>query len=249
MVNSLSTPGASPEKYRLSQIDTWIFDLDNTLYPETCSLFDEINHKMNLYMAALLGLNLEAASAMRQGFYERHGTTLNGLMHEYGADPHPFLDFVHDVDLSRIDPAPDLAQLLANLPGRCFVHTNGTVAHAERVLKRLGIEEYFNGIFDIVASQFQPKPGAQAFAGFVDAFDVEPRTSIMFEDKAENLEVPHALGMITVWINHRAQSRTQAEALPQYDHVHHLGGTIGGFLQAVSASLEKTGLSPDQRLT
>lgn len=227
LVNNLPTRKANPVDLRHAPIDTWIFDLDNTLYPETCSLFDEINHKMNLYMADLLDLKLEDASDMRQGFYERHGTTLNGLMHEYGANPYPFLDFVHDVDLSRLDPAPNLKPLLADLPGRCLVHTNGTVAHAQRVLKRLGIEKCFDGIFDIIASQFQPKPGAPAFAGFIEAFDVTPHTSIMFEDKEENLKVPHELGMTTVWINQGSQT----DNLPVYDHVHHLSDTIGGFLE------------------
>lgn len=235
VINDLSRLRVKSEREELSGIETWIFDLDNTLYPETSSLFDEINHKMNLYMADLLGLSTEAASDMRQGFYERHGTTLNGLMQEYGADPFPFLDFVHDVDLTRIDPAPKLKPLLSDLPGRCLVHTNGTVAHAERVLKRLGIDDCFDGIFDIVASDFQPKPGANAFTGFVEAFNVEPDTSIMFEDKEENLRVPHELGMTTVWINHRARSPMEAKNLPKHDHVHHLCQTIGDFLAEVSA--------------
>ncbi len=224
LVNKLSTPATNG----LSDIKDWVFDLDNTLYPETSSLFDEINHRMNLYMADLLGLDVEAASRMRQGFYEVHGTTLNGLMQEYGADPYPFLDFVHDVDLSRIDPAPVLKSLLGDLPGRCLVHTNGTVRHAERVLDRLGIGDCFDGIFDIVASQFQPKPGKSGFFRFAEVFEVEPGQAIMFEDKAENLEIPHAMGMTTVWINYLCGKRD----LPQYDHVHHLGSTIEGFLQA-----------------
>lgn len=224
LVNNLSTPPAG----KLSGIKDWIFDLDNTLYPETSSLFDEINHRMNLYMADLLGLGVEAASTMRQGFYEVHGTTLNGLMQEYGADPFPFLDFVHDIDLSPIDPAPGLAALLADLPGRCLVHTNGTVHHAERVLERLGIGDCFDGIFDIVASQFAPKPGRSAFSRFIEVFEVEPREAIMFEDKVENLEVPHALGMTTVWINHLSDTTD----IPPYDHVHHLSRTTEGFLAA-----------------
>lgn len=224
MVNKLSTPPLNA----MSGIRDWIFDLDNTLYPETGSVFDEINHRMNLYIADLLELDIEAASRMRQGFYQDHGTTLNGLMQEYGADPVPFLDFVHDVDLSPLDPAPGLAVLLSDLPGRCLVHTNGTVRHAERVLERLGIADCFDGIFDIVASQFQPKPGKSAFSRFIEAFDVEPRRAIMFEDKEENLRVPHALGMTTVWIT----PLRETQDLPQYGHVHHLGRTTEEFLQA-----------------
>lgn len=223
MVNKISTA----RELETGAIKTWIFDLDNTLYPETSSLFGEINHKMNLYMAELLSLSIDAASRIRQGFYELHGTTLNGLMREYGADPHPFLDFVHDVDLSLIEPAPGLKALLEELP-HCLVHTNGTVAHAERVLARLGIADCFAGIFDIVASDFRPKPGAPAFASFIETFDVNPATAIMFEDRPENLAVPHDLGMTTVWINHLAES----EALPDHTHVHHLSKSVDAFLGA-----------------
>lgn len=229
MVNKVSTASEScGGAINADRIETWIFDLDNTLYPETSSLFGEINHKMNLYMADLLGLSVAAASEIRQGFYELHGTTLNGLMREYDADPHPFLDFVHDVDLSLIAPAPGLRSQLQALP-HCLVHTNGTVAHAERVLERLGIQDCFAGIFDIVASDFQPKPGAPAFASFIEAFDVDPAAAIMFEDKEENLAVPHDLGMTTVWINHLAAS----EALPDHAHVHHLSQSVDAFLSAI----------------
>lgn len=224
MVNKTSTV----LELQRAAIETWVFDLDNTLYPETSSLFGAINHKMNLYMADLLDLSVDAASQMRQGLYELHGTTLNGLMHEYGADPHPFLDFVHDVDLSLIEPAPGLKPLLEALP-HCLVHTNGTVAHAQRVLARLGIEDCFAGIFDIVASDFQPKPGASAFASFIETFDLDPATAIMFEDKEENLAVPHELGMTTVWINHLAES----EVLPDHTHVHHLARSVDAFLTAI----------------
>jgi putative hydrolase of the HAD superfamily len=210
-------------------IKTWVFDLDNTLYPETSSLFGEINGRMNVYMADLLDMSVETASALRQGFYERHGTTLNGLMREYDADPYPFLDYVHRVDLSRISPAPRLKSLLRDLP-RCLVHTNGTVAHATRVLNRLGIADCFSGIFDIVASGFQPKPAAPAFAGFIEAFDTDPATTIMLEDREENLAVPHGLGMKTVWINHLADSPDGASALPDHAHVHHVSPSAEGFL-------------------
>lgn len=233
MVNTSSTgePGgaASADTNPWARIDTWVFDLDNTLYPETSTLFDQINDKMNLYMATLLDMEVCDASRMRQGFYEVHGTTLNGLMREYNADPGPFLDFVHDIDLSRISPAPGLKLQLGDLPGRCLVHTNGTTAHAERVLARLGIEKCFDGIFDIVASDFRPKPQTHAFSRFIDAFGVDPGTAVMFEDKAENLEVPHDLGMTTVWINHRAGD----EELPEHAHVHHLSQDIGAFLGKV----------------
>jgi putative hydrolase of the HAD superfamily len=222
----------------LAHIDTWIFDLDNTLYPETCSIFDQINYKMKSYMSNLLEVTPQEADDLRLSFYAKHGTTLNGLMQEYGADPHPFLDFVHQIDLSAISPAPRLGALLSALPGRCLVHTNGSAVHAANVLRKLAIEHVFEGVFDIIASDFTPKPKAKAFEQFITAFDIDPKTAIMFEDKIENLEVPHALGMSTVWVNEAKEARepTPPQGRPDHihpEHIHYVTETVDDFLQSL----------------
>lgn len=213
----------------LGHIDTWIFDLDNTLYPESSSIFPQINARMKSYMADLLAMTEAEADALRQTFYVKHGTTLNGLMQEYGADPKPFLDYVHAIDVSGIEAHPNLAVLLGALPGRCLIHTNGTTDHAVNVLTQMNLIEAFEGIFDIVASDYTPKPHSAAFDQFIKDHAINPKTAIMFEDKTENLEVPHALGMATVWVNEACGETFP----PDEPHLHYTTANVPSFLTKV----------------
>ncbi|MDP6352235.1 MAG: pyrimidine 5'-nucleotidase [Alphaproteobacteria bacterium] len=182
------------------RIDTWIFDLDNTLYPARSNLFAQIDRRMSEYIAGLLGLGYDAARRLQKQYYRRHGTTLNGLMVNHGIEPKDYLEYVHDIDLTPLSPAPDLDRALARLPGRKLVFTNGSNAHAERVMNRLGVRDRFDAVYDIEAAQFRPKPLPETYARFVDRHGVESRRAVMFEDSAANLEPAAALGMITVWV-------------------------------------------------
>jgi putative hydrolase of the HAD superfamily len=121
-------------------------------------------------------------------------------MKEHGIDPHPFLDFVHDIDRSSLAPDARLAQAIGALPGRKFIFTNGSVRHAEETLRQLGIDGLFNGVFDIVASEFHPKPARRTYERFLEAYAIAPVTAAMFEDIPRNLEVPAELGMRTVLV-------------------------------------------------
>lgn len=181
-------------------VETWIFDLDNTLYPASCRLFDQIDRRMGEFISRLLKVDAVEAKRIQKDMFYRHGTTLRGLMSEHEVDPDAFLDYVHDIDHSPVPADPALAAALERLPGRKLIFTNGTVAHAERVLARLGVHAHFNGIFDIVHSDFIPKPVRSPYEKFVTAHDVDPARAAMFEDIARNLEVPHALGMTTVLV-------------------------------------------------
>src|SRR5271157_5097162 len=125
----------------LDEIETWIFDLDNTLYPASCRLFDQIHARMMRFIADRLDLSLEAALAVQKSYLREHGTTLRGLMTVNRIDPHDFLEFVHEIDLSCVPANHVLVEALASLPGRKIVHTNGSVRHAERLLDHLGLAE------------------------------------------------------------------------------------------------------------
>ncbi|MFQ5347684.1 MAG: pyrimidine 5'-nucleotidase [Rhodothalassiaceae bacterium] len=185
---------------RLAGIDTWIFDLDNTLYPPGCALFDQIDRRMGGFIAELLGINEVSARALQKEYFLRHGTTLRGLMLEHGVPPDRFLEHVHDVDLDGLAPNPDLGEALAALPGRCLVYTNGSARHAERVLARLDIAQEIDGIFDLVAADYEPKPAESSFDRFLDRFAVEPGRAVMVEDMARNLVPAAARGVTTVWL-------------------------------------------------
>lgn len=200
MEGANSSSGPSKPGCRLEHIETWVFDLDNTLYPASCRLFAEIEQRMAAFIMAELKLDHDAAHALRRHFYTRHGTTLRGLMNEHGMEPTRFLAHVHDIDLSAVTADAALDAALEKLPGRKLVFTNSTVQHAERVLARLGLGRHFSAIHDIVACAYRPKPDPAVYADFVRLHAIDPHRAAMVEDMAKNLPPAAALGMTTIWV-------------------------------------------------
>jgi putative hydrolase of the HAD superfamily len=200
-----------------TEIDTWVFDLDNTLYPRHCDLFSQIDVLMTGYVSDLTGLDRVEARKLQKDLYRDYGTTLRGLMETHGIDPHGFLDVVHNIDYTPLPKNPELGVMLTNLPGRKLIYTNGSVAHATNTLSAMDIDpNLFDGMFDIVASDFEPKPHADPFAKFLTDHKVDPKRSAMFEDLPRNLEPAKANGMVTVLITPRADSKYAAET---WEHV------------------------------
>ncbi len=191
---------------RLAHVDTWIFDLDNTLYPARTNLFGQIDVRMGAFIANLLDLDPVEARAVQKAFFHTHGMTLRGLMDQHGVDPHHFLDYVHDIDLAVIEQDKRLVEGIARLPGRKLVFTNADAPYASRVLERLGLGEAFETIHDIHATGYVPKPAAPAYHGFCEAYAVDPCRAAFVEDMARNLTVPKALGMTTIWVNNGSES-------------------------------------------
>lgn len=184
-----------------THIDCWIFDLDNTLYPPSTRLFDQIDVRMGQFIQNLLGCDPVEAHRVQKLYFHDHGTTLSGLMHYHAIVPHDFLNFVHDIDMAPLVAAPRLADKLAALPGRKLVFTNGDDAYAARVLASLGLSDSFDGMWDIHAMNYRPKPEPSAYAGLIEAFAIRPETAVFVEDMARNLAPAKALGMQTVWLD------------------------------------------------
>jgi putative hydrolase of the HAD superfamily len=211
----------------LTHIDTWIFDLDNTLYPAKSELFAQIDQRITTFVAEFLSLDHDSARIVQKQMFHGHGTTLNGLMKDHALDPHVFLEFVHDIDVSVLDRDPDLRQVLATLPGRRLIYTNGSVAHAARIARHLGIDDLFHGVHDIVAADFIPKPSTKAFQRFLDDHEINPQSAVFFDDIPHNLEPAHELGLTTVWIDDPSEwSRPGGMG----DHIHHRAGSLKSFL-------------------
>jgi len=218
-------------------VDTWIFDLDNTLYPAESNLFAQVDRRMGEFIASYLEVVPDEARRIQKHYYRTFGTTLAGLMKRHGVAPHDFLDYVHDIDLSPIQPAPDLAEAARALPGKRLIFTNGSRRHAERVAERLQVLHVFDDIFDIASSDFVHKPTRHAFDRFCATHGIAPERSAMFEDLPHNLETAHALGMVTILVqssyaDHPAQ-RTISRDRPLPPHVHHLTDNLTGFLNAL----------------
>ena len=179
----------------------WIFDLDNTLYPRHCDLFSQIDILMTQYVSNLTGFERDEARKLQKDLYRDYGTTLRGLMETHKIDPHGFLDTVHDIDYSILPKNPQLNELLSTLPGKKYIYTNGSVSHAENTLGAMDVKcEIFDGIFDIIASDFEPKPHPAPFEKFMKMFDINPNSAAMFEDLPRNLQTAKQFGLATVLV-------------------------------------------------
>jgi len=181
--------------------DTWVFDLDNTLYAAECNLFDQIDQKIGSYVQEFLGLSPEEARKVQKQYLLEFGTTLRGLMDNHKVDPEHYLEHVHDIDFTPIQQNKKLQSALSQLDGRKLVFTNASKPYAVEVLNRLGILDQFEGVFDIMAADMQPKPRIEVYHKFLKDHKVDPERSVMFEDMVRNLKPAHSLGMATVWIN------------------------------------------------
>lgn len=196
----------------LSHIRAWIFDLDNTLYPASADLFGLMDKRMTAYVARTLGIDdMAEAYRTQKSFFQKHGTTLAGLMEVHDVDPHHYLADVHDIDLSVLAEDAHLARLIAELPGRKLIFTNGDEPYARKVLARLGLSETFEAIHDIHASAYAPKPHEASYASMIDALGVDPAQSVFVEDMARNLAPAKALGMTTVWLDNGSEQGHDAD--------------------------------------
>ncbi|MEI6557556.1 MAG: pyrimidine 5'-nucleotidase [Rhodospirillaceae bacterium] len=204
----------------LTGVEVWLFDLDNTLYPASCDLFPLIERRMGAFIAERFGVSLEEARRRQKRFFRDYGTTLRGLMVEYGVEPQLFLDYVHAIDLGSVAPSPALARGLTALPGRKLIFTNASRDHAERVMARLGVTGLFEAVYDIADAGYRPKPDPAPYAGLLARHGVDPARACMLDDMARNLVPAAGLGMITVWIRtDSAWGRPGPEDRPHIDHV------------------------------
>lgn len=211
-------------------VETWVFDLDNTLYPARSNLFVQVSARMTRFIQDRFELEAGPAKDLQRDLFRRYGTTLRGLMTEHAVEPGTFLDYVHDIDVTPVDPSPRLDALLALLPGRKLVFTNGSVPHAERVMARLGVTRHFDSVFDIVAADYVPKPDPRPYARLVEVAGFAPGGAVMIEDMAKNLAPAAALGMRTVWLRSEHDwARDGAEG----EHVHHVAEDLIGFLESL----------------
>ena len=220
--------------------NVWIFDLDNTLYPAACELFLEVDRRMGEFIARYLGVPFEYARHLQKTYYRQFGTTLSGLMQVHGMRPEPFLDYVHDIDVSKVPEAPELAAAIAALPGRKLIFTNGSRRHAERVAAKLGVLACFDDIFDIVGAGYVPKPTAECYDRFLAVHGVEAVAAAMFEDIPSNLKAPHELGMTTVLVHAPVDcdhpwTKTIRGWVEPPDYVHHMTDDLARFLVRLPA--------------
>jgi putative hydrolase of the HAD superfamily len=219
-------------------IGTWVFDLDNTLYPHHVNLWQQVDARIGEFVGHYLSVPPEEARRIQKDYYRRYGTTMRGMMTEHGISADDFLAYVHQIDHSPLEPNPAMGAAIAKLPGRKLILTNGSTDHADAVLARLGFRAHFEAIFDIIAAELEPKPAPQTYQKFLGLHGVDPATSAMFEDLARNLAVPHQLGMTTVLVVPDGTREVVREdwELEGRDatHVDYVTDDLTGFLQRLS---------------
>ena len=231
---------ARPAPRTFGHVETWVFDLDNTLYPHHVNLWQQVDERIRDYIARYLKVTQEEAFRLQKDYYKRYGTSMRGLMTVHGMKPDDFLDFVHQIDHSPLTPNAALGAAIERLPGRKLILTNGTRRHADAVLARLKLDRHFDDVFDIVAAELDPKPAPQTYDRFLKLHDIDAAKAAMFEDLARNLAVPHALGMTTVLVvpEHTREVFREGWELEGRDapHVDHVTDDLVGFLEQVGRS-------------
>jgi putative hydrolase of the HAD superfamily len=222
-----------------ADIDTWVFDLDNTLYPHHVNLWQQIDARISEFVSSWLKVDAIEARRIQKDYYLRYGTTMRGMMTEHGVHADDYLAYVHRIDHSPLEPNPAMGTAIAKLRGRKLILTNGSTDHVDRVLERLGIREHFEAVFDIIAAELEPKPAPQIYQKFLDLHAVDPTRSAMFEDLARNLVVPHRLGMTTVLVVPDGSKQVVREDWElegrEAAHVDHVTDDLTGFLEVLSA--------------
>jgi putative hydrolase of the HAD superfamily len=221
-----------------AHIDTWVFDLDNTLYPHHVNLWQQVDARIGEFVSAWLKVSAEDARKIQKDYYLRYGTTMRGMMTNHCVRADDYLAYVHKIDHSPLEPNPAMGAAIAKLPGRKLILTNGSTAHADKVLARLGLGEHFEAVFDIIAAELEPKPAPQTYQKFLTLHQVDPERSAMFEDLARNLIVPHQLGMTTVLVVPDGSKEVVREdwELEGRDaaHVDHVADDLTGFLEGLA---------------
>ena len=184
----------------LKSIKCWIFDLDNTLYSGKTRVFEQVDKKMSEYISKKLNVSTAEAKEIQKNYFHEYNTTLNGMIKNHQIDADEFLEFVHNIDIDFLKKDLILGEELKKLDGKKIIFTNASRKHALNVTKRIGIDHYFDDIFDIIDSEFVPKPAIQSYKKLVEKHKIDPKLCGFVEDIARNLKPAYEMGMKTVWI-------------------------------------------------
>ena len=215
----------------LQFIKFWIFDLDNTLYANETKVFDQVDKKMSKYISEKLNVNITEAKEIQKNYFHKYNTTLNGMIKNHKIDANEFLEFVHDIDVNFLKKNYGLGEELKKLDGKKIIYTNGSKKHALNVTKKIGIDQYFDGIFDIVDSNFVPKPLIEPYKKLVKKHKIDPKLCVFIEDIARNLKPAYEMGMKTIWIEN---NEPWAKKFSDGDFINYRTNNLTEFLKKIN---------------
>ena len=215
----------------LQLIKFWIFDLDNTLYSGKTRVFEQVSKKMTQYVSNKLNVNLDKAKKIQIDYFHKYNTTLNGMIKNHKIDANEFLDFVHDIDIDFLKKDLKLNEELKKLDGKKIIFTNGPRKHALNVTRKIGIDQHFDDIFDIIDSNFVPKPEIEPYKKIVEKHKIDPNLCVFVEDIARNLRPAYEMGMTTVWIKN---DEPWAQKFSDSEFVNYKTNNLSEFLRKIN---------------
>ena len=233
MTDNIRSSGQTGPVDGFDHVNTWVFDLDNTLYPVTEALLAHIDEHMGNFVANFLNVDAEEAHRIQKAYFRKYGLTLRGLMIHHGLDPVRYYDEMTPMDLSEVTPNPALGEAIGRLPGRKIIYTNASVHHAEMVLDHMGIRQVFEAIYDISAADYLPKPAIESYRALCDLHRIDPSKAVMVDDISRNLAPAAELGMTTVWLKTGAEWSLESEIDA---HIHHVAGDIMDWVEGVATA-------------
>ena len=215
-------------------IKYWIFDLDNTLYSGKTKVFEQVDKKMSKYISNKLNIGIDEAKKIQKSYFYEYNTTLNGMIKNHKINPNEFLEFVHDINIDFLKKDHSLALEIEKLEGKKIIFTNGSRKHAINVTKKIGIDQHFDDIFDIVDADFVPKPSIAPYKKLVEKHKIDPKLCVFVEDIARNLKPAYEMGMKTIWIEN---DEPWAKKYSDSDFINYKTNNLAEFLKKIN--LEK----------
>ena len=216
---------------KLQAIKCWIFDLDNTLYSGKTRVFEQVDKKMSKYISEKLNVNIVEAKEIQKNYFYEYNTTLNGMINNHKIDANEFLEFVHDVDIDFLKKDSLLNEELMKLDGKKIIFTNSSRKHAMNVIRKIGIDQHFDDIFDIVDSEFVPKPDIVSYKKLVEKHKIDPKLCVFIEDIARNLKPAYEMGMKTIWIEN---DEPWAKKFSDSDFINYKTNNLPEFLKQIN---------------
>jgi len=212
-------------------IKYWIFDLDNTLYSGKTKVFEQVDKKMSKYISDKLNISIDEAKKIQKNYFHKYNTTLNGMIKNHKINPEEFLESVHDINIDFLQKDLELAKEMEKLEGKKIIFTNGSKKHAINVTKRIGINQYFDDIFDIVDSDFIPKPAIEPYKKLVEKHKIDPKLWALVEDIARNLKPAYEMGMKTIWIEN---DEPWAKEFSDSNFINYKTNNLSGFIKKIN---------------
>ena len=212
-------------------IKYWLFDLDNTLYSGKTKVFEQVDKKMSKYISDKLNISIDEAKKIQKNYFHKYNTTLNGMIKNHKINPEEFLESVHDINIDFLQKDLELAKEMEKLEGKKIIFTNGSKKHAINVTKRIGINQYFDDIFDIVDSDFIPKPAIEPYKKLVEKHKIDPKLCALVEDIARNLKPAYEMGMKTIWIEN---DEPWAKEFSDSNFINYKTNNLSGFIKKIN---------------